>query len=115
MGYMVNNSIKGKARLALTNLRASVFSRIEFITMLTTVEGIYVDGVIKLAEQPAQVLPGAPVIVTFLPSGGVDLRARGIGAAEAAELRARLSAFAEDWESPEMSPYDDYHAAKSRQ
>jgi len=83
--------------------------------MLTSVEGVYVDGVIKLAEQPVQVLPGAAVIVTFLPSGGVDLRSHGIGEAEAADLRARLGAFAEDWESPEMSAYDHYHAAKSRQ
>ncbi|MBI4658866.1 MAG: hypothetical protein HY735_08485 [Verrucomicrobia bacterium] len=82
--------------------------------MLTSVEGIYQDGVIKLAEQPAQVPPGAHAIVTFLPGHGVDLRAHGIGAAEAAELRGRLSAFAEDWESPEMSAYDNYHAAKSR-
>ena len=70
---------------------------------------------IKLAEQPAQVSPGAHAIVTFLPAGDVDLRTRGISAAEAAELRARLTAFAEDWSSPEMSAYDDYHAAKSRQ
>jgi hypothetical protein len=83
--------------------------------MLTSVEGVYVDGVIKLIEQPAQVPPGAHAIVTFLPCNGVDLRAHGISAAEAAELRERLSAFAEDWESPEMSAYDNYHAAKSRQ
>ena len=82
--------------------------------MLTTVEGVYVDGVIKLAEQPDQVPSGAPVIVTFLPGGGVDLRAHDIGAAEAAELRGRLSAFAEDWESPEMSAYDDDYAARPR-
>ena len=82
--------------------------------MLTSVEGVYVDGVIKLVEQPPQVPPGAHAIVTFLPGNGVDLRARGIGAAEAAELRGRLRAFAEDWDSPEMSAYDDYHAAKSR-
>ena len=82
--------------------------------MLTSVEGVYVDGVVKLAEQPAQVPSGAPVIVTFLPGGGIDLRAHGIGQAEAAELRARLSTFAEDWDSAEMSAYDDYDAARSR-
>jgi predicted DNA-binding antitoxin AbrB/MazE fold protein len=37
--------------------------------MLTSVEGVYEDGVIKLAEQPVQVPSGAPVIVTFLPCG----------------------------------------------
>ena len=86
--------------------------------MLTTIEGVYQDGVIKLAEQPAEIQPGAPALVTFLATGhvggAVDLRSRGIGSAAAAELRARLSVFAEDWDSPEMSAYDDYHAAKSR-
>lgn len=81
--------------------------------MLTSVEGVYVDGVIKLAEQPALVLPGAHAIVTFLPASTVDLRAHDIDAVQAAELRGRLSAFAEDWDSPEMSAYDDYNAAKS--
>lgn len=31
-----------------------------------------------------------------------------------AELRAGLQTFAEDWESEEMSIYDDHDAAKSR-
>jgi hypothetical protein len=31
-----------------------------------------------------------------------------------AELRAGLQTFAEDWESEEMSIYDDYDAARSR-
>jgi hypothetical protein len=83
--------------------------------MLTSVEGVYEDGVIKLAEQPAAVPPGAHAIVTFLPANGVDLQARGINPATAAELRERLNAFAEDWESPEMSAYDHYHATKARQ
>ncbi len=38
----------------------------------------------------------------------VDLAARGICVAQAADLRARLHTFAEDWESPEMDIYDDY-------
>jgi hypothetical protein len=46
--------------------------------------------------------------VTFLESGFVDLWARGIDEAQAIELRARLATFAEDWDSPEMSIYDDY-------
>ena len=41
------------------------------------------------------------------------LRARGINARAATELRARLERFAEDWDSPEMSAYDHYDAAKS--
>ena len=36
----------------------------------------------------------------------VDLRAKGIGEAQAGDLRARLKTFAEDWERPEASVYD---------
>ena len=39
--------------------------------------------------------------------GAVDLRERGLNTARAANLRARLKAFAEDWERPEMSIYDE--------
>ena len=37
----------------------------------------------------------------------VDLRARGIGEAQADDLRARLKTFAEDWDRPEASIYDE--------
>lgn len=37
----------------------------------------------------------------------VDLRARGIGEAQAGNLRARLQTFAEDWDRPEASIYDE--------
>jgi hypothetical protein len=74
--------------------------------MLRSVEGIYRDGKVELLETP-QDLEEARVIVTFLPApGSVDLAARGINEEQAAELRARLRAFAEDWERPEMRGYD---------
>lgn len=57
---------------------------------------------------------GLHALVTFLPSSAVDLNSNGINPVQAAELRARLSAFAEDWESHGMSVYDNYDAAKSR-
>lgn len=38
----------------------------------------------------------------------IDLAALDISVAQAADLRARLHTFAEDWESPEMDIYDDY-------
>ena len=82
--------------------------------MLISVEGVYVDGVIKLAERPGNIPQGAHAIVTFLTSEMVNLHDHGFSAAEAADLRGRLSAFAEDWDSPKMSAYDNYHAAKSR-
>lgn len=36
----------------------------------------------------------------------VELRERGISQAQAADLRARLKTFAEDWERPEADIYD---------
>lgn len=37
----------------------------------------------------------------------VNLRERGIDEAQAADLRARLKTFAEDWERPEAAIYDE--------
>lgn len=70
-----------------------------------TVEGIFRDGKVELLETPDDV-DEARVIVTFLPEGAVNLSERGIDEAQAASLRARLRAFAEDWERPEMGAYD---------
>jgi hypothetical protein len=72
---------------------------------MLTVEGTYKDGKVELAEKPAQVKQSR-VLVTFLESTGVDLRARGVDEAQAAELRARLKTFAEDWERSEADIYD---------
>ena len=47
-------------------------------------------------------------MVTFLPvEGAIDLRVRGIGETEAAELRSRWGTAAEDWDRPEMDFYYD--------
>ena len=81
--------------------------------MLTTCEGVYRGGKIELAEQPNHVRDETRVIVTFLESCTVDLRAHGIDEASALELRSRLAMFAEDWDSPEMSLYDNYDAVKA--
>ncbi|HEY7307896.1 MAG TPA: hypothetical protein VH643_00915 [Gemmataceae bacterium] len=75
--------------------------------MLKAVEGIYREGKIELLEPPPDVKE-ARVVVTFLPvEGGIDLRARGISEAEAAELRSRWGAAGEDWDRPEMDVYGD--------
>ena len=37
----------------------------------------------------------------------IELQSRGINASQAADLRSRLSTFAEDWNRPEMDIYDD--------
>ena len=48
-----------------------------------------------------------------LDHGTIDLQSRGIDAELAFALRSLLSRFAEDWDGPEMSAYDDYDAAKA--
>lgn len=72
---------------------------------MLTIEGTYKDGKVELSETPARVNQ-ARVLVTFLESNGIDLRARGVSEAQAAELGARLKTFAEDWERPEADIYD---------
>jgi hypothetical protein len=81
--------------------------------MLRTIEGVYRNGKVELTEVPSDVHAEMRVLVTFLEPQSIDLQARGIDEAEAAELRARLATFAEDWDSPEMAIYDDYDAAKA--
>ena len=74
--------------------------------MSKTVEGIYRDGKIELLETPPDVNKER-VVVTFVNQDTVDLAERGIDEGQAADLRTRLQAFAEDWERPEMEAYDD--------
>ena len=81
--------------------------------MLISVEGVYRNGKIELRKMPANVNEEMRGIVTFIEPKFIDLRARGIDEAQAADLRARLATFAEDWNSPEMDIYDNYDAAKA--
>ncbi len=69
-----------------------------------TVEGTYRNGEVKLSERPP--IKEARVLVTFLPPGTVDLKSRGIDEQQAADLRARLKPFADDWNRAEMDVYD---------
>ena len=82
--------------------------------MLKSVEGVYQDGKIELTELPGEVRNETRVIVTFLDTDHIDLRARGIDEAQAVELRAQLGTFAEEWNSPDMALYDNYDAAKAK-
>jgi len=82
--------------------------------MLKSVEGVYRDGKIELTDLPEDVRDDTRVIVTFLETNHVNLRERGIGEGQAAELRAQLETFAEDWNSPDMSVYDNYDASKAK-
>ena len=72
--------------------------------MAKSVAGIYRDGKIELLE-PLDQPEGTPVVVSVQPDR-IDLSERGIGEAQAADLRARLRSFAEDWLRPEMDAYD---------
>jgi hypothetical protein len=81
--------------------------------MLTAIQGVYRSGKIHLTELPRNVTDETPVVVTFLKANRIDLQARGIGVKQAADLRARLATFSEDWNIPEMEIYDNYDAAKA--
>lgn len=82
--------------------------------MLQSVAGVYRDGKIELTELPRDVRDATRVIVTLLETSYIDLRARGLDEAQAAELRALLGTFAEEWDSPDMDLYDNYDAAKAK-
>ena len=81
--------------------------------MLTSVTGVYRNGQVILTERPQNLPEEAQVIVTFLTASVLDLAARGIDEAHAADLRARLRAFAPEWDTSEMDIYNDYDAAKA--
>ncbi|HEV3022625.1 MAG TPA: hypothetical protein VGX76_09155 [Pirellulales bacterium] len=75
------------------------------MALLSAVEGVYRNGKVELLE-PAPPNAAGRVIVTFLSAAQVDLAERGIDQVQAAELRRRLAAFADDWDRPEMDVYD---------
>lgn len=82
--------------------------------MLTSLQGIFRKGRIELPKKPRNIPENTPVIVTFLEHGGKNLRAHGISKTQAKALRAQLAAFEAEWESPEMSDYDNYDTSRSR-
>jgi hypothetical protein len=82
--------------------------------VLTTIEGVYRDGRIELKNLPNNLPEESKVIVTFVDSNNVDLAAHGIDKSQAKALRNSLVTFAEDWNSPEMSIYDNYDAIRSK-
>jgi hypothetical protein len=82
--------------------------------MLKSVNGVYRDGKVELTEFPGDVRNETRVIVTFLETSHIDLQARGIDEAQAAEIRAQLGSFVEEWDSPDMALYDNYDAAKAK-
>jgi hypothetical protein len=77
--------------------------------MLTSIQGVYRAGKIELVEIPPGIPEDTPVIITFLKSMYLDLPSRGINEEQAADLRGRLAAFAEEWDSPEMDIYNIHY------
>ena len=73
--------------------------------MLKSFEGVYQQGRVGLLESPPSGMEGK-VIVTFLDAGSVDLAEKGIDEQQAADLRQRLRAFADDWDRPDMDVHD---------
>ena len=82
--------------------------------MLRSVEGVYRNGKVELAEAPSNIHDDTPVIVTFLEDEVVRRSVDEIEEAQATNLRARLRTFADDWDSPGMAIYDDYDKAAAQ-
>ncbi len=72
---------------------------------MLTIEGTYKNGQVILTETPEEVAESR-VLVTFLNTRLIDLQELGISKEEAAEMRAKLSSIADDWNRPEMDIYD---------
>ncbi len=71
-----------------------------------SVEGICHDRKIEFLGPPPEGAAGRAIVTFLLPAHSIDLHERGIDEKQACDLRARLSAFAEDWERPEMDVYN---------
>ena len=82
--------------------------------MLKSIVGVYRDGKVELSERPDDVIGDTRVIVTFLESGVVTIETNGIGRAAAADLRARLAMFDEEWSRLKMDAYDNYDNRQGR-
>jgi hypothetical protein len=79
--------------------------------MVRSVEGIYRNGKVDLIEPLNEArAEGSRVVVTWISPSSVDLRERGVDEPHAADLRRRLATFAEDWDRPEMTAYDELPA-----
>jgi hypothetical protein len=79
--------------------------------MLTTVQGTYHNGRVELTEQLSGVPEGTQAIITFVRPNDIDLPSQGISKEQSQVLKDNLASFADDWNSPEMSIYDNYDAS----
>jgi hypothetical protein len=78
--------------------------------MVINIEGIYRNGQVELMEKPTEIYEGMRAVVTF----GSYHEIEGVNKLELETVRRNLETFATDWDSPEMSVYDNYDAAKTR-
>jgi hypothetical protein len=87
-------------------------------------EGVYRQGKIELKDIPDNLPDETRVVISVVPQHGfpnshpylseaIELTALGIDVFHAADIRARLQAFAEDWDSPAMDIYNQYDANKA--
>jgi predicted transcriptional regulator len=71
-----------------------------------TSKSIYRDGTVELVKTLTGVNAARVTIALSPRNGCIELQSRGINREQAANLRARLQSFAEDWNCPEMDVYD---------
>ncbi|MEH2407512.1 hypothetical protein [Nostoc sp.] len=98
----------------------------KLLVIASTIAGIvagsadFSNNVLELAEKLGVLIEiSQPQLLQQLPvlelnqQDEIDLASQGINKAQAEILRSHLAIFAEDWDSPEMSIYDNYDAAKT--
>ncbi len=76
--------------------------------MVTSIEAVCRDGKVERLDAPLERAKTGRVVVTFITprANVIDLAAPGISLQQAAELRAKFGAAAEDWDDPAMDVYD---------
>ena len=82
--------------------------------MTTKINGVYRNGNIILNNIPSSLHEETHVIVIYTDDDSLDLKENGINEKQATELREQFTVFSEDWDSPDMSIYDDYDKAKAK-
>ncbi|MGL5035210.1 MAG: hypothetical protein ACRC6M_15580 [Microcystaceae cyanobacterium] len=74
--------------------------------------GIYRQGHIELGENHPHLPDETPVLVTLSHLQDIPLDTQAITQQQAQQLRHSLASFAEEWDSPEMTIYDNYDEVK---
>lgn len=80
--------------------------KIQALFAKLTSKSIYRKGNVELLKTPTGVNAARLTIALSPKNGLIELQSRGINREQAANLRARLESFAQDWNRPEMDGYD---------